>query len=1044
MSAIDRLDAYLAALHRRLALQALGRGLAVTAAAALGGTVALAIVMNGFAFSPPTVTGSRIALALSIGAAVALAIIVPVLRLTRKLAALSAERKAPQLDQRLLTAAELRRNGGDAFLELLAGDALERAPEPAAVAPAARIAGLASGAALGCMCLIWLVTAKPGFIGYGASLLWGAEAAEPLYAITVTPGDHAVRRNADQTITARLEGFRSSRASVFARYRGSSRWEQAEMRQSGGGFEFVFPGIPDSLDYYVESRGVRSRTFTLSVKDLPTVQSIRVTYRYPDWTGLRPSVEDPGGDLRAVEGTEAEIAVTTDRPLSSGVVVMDGAEPVRLEGGRATIPINKDGSYYIASEEDGELVRLTDDYFIEAKSDELPVVKIERPARDARVSPIEEVTVEVSAADDFGLRGVTVNYSVNGGPERAIEVGGGNRTRVNGRTTLFLEDFHMAPGDIVSLYATARDARNAARTDMYFLQAEPFERRVTQSQSSGEQNAPDAGGGGISERQKEIIAATWNALRDKADAAHAAEDARFLSGVQAKLRDQAQSLAVRMQRRQLSEQSDEMKAFAREMSQAAEAMTPASEQLARGRWRDAMAPEQKALQHLLRAESIFRDIQVAYGRTGQRGGGMNAGRDLESLFDLELDTEKNQYELGSRASQEQRDKSLDEMFEKLRELARRQQELARNRSQRKTVEQRWQQEMLRREAEELRRRMEEMARAGQGGGAARQAASEMQRAVEEMRRAASQGQAGRQSQRDGQQTEAEQMQAWANAQRASERLRDAERALEQAQRQEAASRVSDVARRAGQLSAQQQEYTRRLEREFGRGEPVIKRSPGAEQLAKDRDRMLAELQKLEHDVQDSARALAETGRDAAARMREALSKLQSDEVRTRIRFNAELLRRGYGAYTLMREQPVTQALRELADNLDEARKSIERRRPEDGDSPEDAERALRAVERLRREMEQADRSGRLPQSGSYATGLMRVGQALQNYPELERKIRSAPEGELLERLAQVELELRRRLGEAVPAEARAQPDEPVAPGYADAVAEYFRRLSQEK
>ena len=34
---------------------------------------------------------------------------------------------------------------------------------------------------------------------------------------------------------------------------------------------------------------------------------------------MKEAVEDPGGDLRAVEGTDAEVAIQTDRPLPKGV-----------------------------------------------------------------------------------------------------------------------------------------------------------------------------------------------------------------------------------------------------------------------------------------------------------------------------------------------------------------------------------------------------------------------------------------------------------------------------------------------------------------------------------------------------------------------------------------------------------------------------------------------------------------------------------------------------------------------------------------------------
>src|SRR5260370_33904129 len=96
-------------------------------------------------------------------------------------------------------------------------------------------------------------------------------------------------------------------------------------------------------------------------------------------------------------------------------------------------------------------------------------------------------------------------------------------------------------------------------------------------------------------------------------------------------------------------------------------------------WKDAIPLEQKALQALLRAEATFRKIQIAFGQQGGGGGGgsNSAGRDLASLFDLELDTEKNQYETAQTASPaEQHEKNVEDALAKLDALAKRQEEFA--------------------------------------------------------------------------------------------------------------------------------------------------------------------------------------------------------------------------------------------------------------------------------------------------------------------------------------------------------------------------------
>ena len=291
--------------------------------------------------------------------------------------------------------------------------------------------------------LLWLASG-PGFLGYGTSLLWGGLPkgdVKPFYSIQVDPGNRTIRKRTDQVVTAVLMGFNAPSVRFFARYASSPQWEQADMRpQAGGsGYQFLIAGVPESLEYYVEAGGVRSATYKLNVVDLPSVKNIRVTYHYPEWTGMKDSVEDPGGDLRAVEGTVAEVVIHTDRPLANGTLLLDDGSKIGLREGPsdsntlvARVPIQKDGMYHVAAVESGEDVRLSEDYFIEAQKDQPPEVAITRPGRDFKASPIEEVTVAVNAKDDFGLKDMLLHYSVNGGPEKTVSLLP-NKGRENGQ-----------------------------------------------------------------------------------------------------------------------------------------------------------------------------------------------------------------------------------------------------------------------------------------------------------------------------------------------------------------------------------------------------------------------------------------------------------------------------------------------------------------------------------------------------------------------------------------------------------------------------------
>ena len=104
-----------------------------------------------------------------------------------------------------------------------------------------------------------------------------------------------------------------------------------------------------------------------------------------------------------------KISVLTDRPLDHGLLIFEEARGCSLRKATATgfprrCRYHKDGSYHVAALDNGEAIRISDDYFIESGKDEPPSIRIANPGRDPKVSPIEEVPVTVEAADDFAVK----------------------------------------------------------------------------------------------------------------------------------------------------------------------------------------------------------------------------------------------------------------------------------------------------------------------------------------------------------------------------------------------------------------------------------------------------------------------------------------------------------------------------------------------------------------------------------------------------------------------------------------------------------------
>ena len=1031
MTALEQLNGYLRSLERRLQFFVASRGTAVVTLLALALTVAFVAIGDHYRFAAHIVLPLRIILYFSVATALALALAVPLSKLNRRRAVHIAETKLPDFKERLLTITE-GSDPANPFTELVAEDALRIAHQHPVTNFTSQPVLWASIVAASCALavLVWLISAGPGHWGYGAALLWtGHSGTAPLYEIAVQPGNKTVRRKSDQAVTAKLLGFSSDQVNLFAKYRGSLKWEQTPMKAQpdSNGYRFQFTGLAEPVEYYVRAGASESKHFTLSVRDLPGVKRIRVALHFPTALALEDVVNDPGGDIRAVEGTDARVSILTDRPLEHGLLVMNDGSKLPLKLGDANwltsqIRVTKDGSYHVAVVDGGEEIRLSDDYFIEARKDEPPVVKIVRPGRDPHVSPIEEVPVALEATDDFGLKGLDLHYSVNGGPEQTMPMlKSPGVKQADGKTTLYLENFKLVPGDIVSFYASAKDATHTTRTDMFMAKAEPFDYAFRQSQQSG-----GGGGGGagdenskISERQTDIIAATWNEVKGgPRDKNAAAEDAHFLSDLEGKLGEQAKTLAERMRSRELSGEGTAFSTFSKEMETASGEMGKAVGGLKAGKFQDALPSEQRALQALLRAESTFREIQVAFNQqSGGGGGGGGANRDLERMFDLELDTSKNQYETGESASAaDQQQKDLDDAIQRLQALAKRQQELAAQQKQQEAFEQRWQQEMLRREAEQLRQQMKQLAqnqlsRSPQGG-----QQSQQQNGQQGQQQGSGQQQSGQQqgsssssssqSSSPGAQSGAQQaalkqaMEALERAedqmrkgstdrnkaaqQEASNQLQQAQDALDRAARQQSGSSVSDFTRQAQEIAKRQKDFEDKMRERFGEGvsspyanNPRFENrssyfpkhtSPETDKLANEQEKNAQDLDRLQQQMQRQVQGMAATQPDDASKLRKVLSEAEQAELGTQMKKSSTWVRNGQGALAAGRQKEITEGLDQLTRSLQDAQGAMKGgiQNAQNGarDQNNSAARALAQVQQLREQLERQAQAGQRGQSSA--------------------------------------------------------------------------------
>ena len=97
--------------------------------------------------------------------------------------------------------------------------------------------------------------------------------------------------------------------------------------------------IRENLTYEIEAGDAVSQRFRINAIDRPALGSLRLTYRYPDYTRLEPRTTADGGDIVALKGTRVDLtASASDLDLSEAALHREGidrSDAMKVENGSA-------------------------------------------------------------------------------------------------------------------------------------------------------------------------------------------------------------------------------------------------------------------------------------------------------------------------------------------------------------------------------------------------------------------------------------------------------------------------------------------------------------------------------------------------------------------------------------------------------------------------------------------------------------------------------------------------------------------------------------
>ncbi|MDA0789636.1 MAG: hypothetical protein O2780_09295 [Proteobacteria bacterium] len=966
----DILARYVDHVCRRLKGRTIARRLLVLVASAIAVTVAFSVAFVTLIPAPGTVEVLRVGLYLALLAGACTLVLV---RVTATTATRHIESKVIEFEGRLSTWRDADRRGDDSpILSLLARSAMEIAaaqPPDAVVRTREWLLPMIVAAGLMLLSVMLLGGTHPLQIS-GQRLWFGDALGASAPRILVRPGDVVIPRGTDVIIDVAVTGFEPARLSMNANFEGTDRWEVAPLSRTGrDSFSFVFIGVTEEVDYYVGpppgATGVNSQRYVIRVADLPRITDITLDYRFPEWTGL-PVREQSDGELWALEGTVVTVSAVADRPLNGAIIVVNDSEldadtkETNLSG---SFVVGEAGSWHIAVRHEGILTRISDTWLIHQVPDRKPEIAFEWPGRDRSATSIEEVGLRFSAKDDYRINNLVLRYSVNGEqwstPTAMVNAIGTDERPgppTTGATlahTIYLENLRtgedarpLKPGDVISVYGEASDHQHTVRSSLYFVDVRPFDRIYREGQQSG---GGGSGGQGFESvrRQREILTATWNLInrREQGALTPADEDkSAELAELQRTLQDQVQTVIVRAGARGLGAVDASVEQFLAELSGAIEDMVPAAAELDRGALDAAIAPQQQALQHLLAAEASMSDVDVSPGEQGEGGG---SAQSLEELVELELDPERNRYEVPQQPGESQT--AAEDEWRKLEELAARQERLAeqQRRDQASTPVSRWQQEQLKRELEQIRQRLasrnpgrqqpnrqepEGQNRQSSEASGRESSIAEALANVEQALEAMSESLEGNAS-RD-------------RAAAASRSLTESARRLQDGQLNQLDQEIGRIGEQIGAMAAAQRAAMDRLEamqmaraEAETRGDAVSYYDFTMMDDAEAKREMGAALADIAGSISRTADALDEQRPEASRTLRRAVDRLTEDEVDARLTYIADLYNYGQPTYAAPQEARVARSLERIGDMLTLARDYI-------ADAPA-ANRPLDEVRRLR-------------------------------------------------------------------------------------------------
>ncbi len=677
--------------------------------------------------------------------------------------------------------------------------------------------------------------------------------------IKVEPGDTEVERGSDVIVSVR-----------FPRDVPDESWINTECKTGEKAKHPMLRSLKDPLfggylrnlqmdqNYRINFLTGTSSTFKIKVFEYPALTQSDAKIESPDYSKLATKEIADTRRVSVVDGASLTWKCQLNKPVSVAELVDQAGNTTPL------VPSKQDPLQYEASfvmtESQRWKIRLVDmdrraSKFEEELSAKVipnqpPETKLVK-AQDQNVSPLQELQMQATAKDDFGIErsGLTFILGDAEPTDVIIPVDDVKPGKVELSYLIDLESLQAKPDQLLSYYFWAEDLDREGEIrrvdgDMFFAEVRPFEeifregesmsreqqkqqQEQQQQQSEGAKKAEE-----LAELQKQIISGTWNVIRKekpKSISKTFVEDTKVLMESQTEALEMVDRVAEKI----TDAQSEKF------LEQVRDAMTAAKDLLVNSSidsdlmtLRGALRKEREAYEGLLRLRAREHQIVKSQQQQQQKSSKSSSQQNRQQQIDqLKLEDQENRYEAEQKAdaAEPTAERETRQVMNRLAELAKRQADLNEQIKNLETAVQEAKTEEAKKELEEqlkrLRENQEELLRDSDevlermNQPENRQA---MQEAREQMEQARSDMQKSAQSLNKG-----ETAPALSSGTRAQRQMDETKEQLRQTSSSQLEQTMRDLVQDAKRLEEQQKKLDQKISSSNRTSEPVAN-EPGSE------------------------------------------------------------------------------------------------------------------------------------------------------------------------------------------------------------------------